>query len=69
MPDTPLEAQIIEPSQLESRNEPKKITMSKKLNAYDPAIHGGELWPDEPVGAEFGVRQARQVTTNNFQLN
>ena len=55
-PDTPLQVQVIEPGRLELRVKTKKLTLAQKLKAYDPAIHGGELMVDVPVGAEFGVR-------------
>ena len=55
-PDTPLQAQVIEPGRLELRVNPRKLTLAQKLKAYDPAIHGGEMMADLPVGAEFGAR-------------
>lgn len=55
-PDTPLQVQVIEPGRLELRVKPKKLTLAQKLKAYDPAIHGGEMMADMPVGAEFGAR-------------
>ena len=55
-PDTPLQVQVIEPGRLELRVKPKKLTLAQKLKAYDPAIHGGEVMADAPVGAEFGAR-------------
>ena len=55
-PDTPLQVQVIEPGRLELRVKPVKRTLAQKLKAYDPAIHGGELMADAPVGAEFGAR-------------
>jgi integron integrase len=33
-------------------------TLEDKLQAYEPANHGGELMADEPVGAEHGHRHA-----------
>ena len=55
-PDTPLQVQVIEPGRLELRVKPVKRTLAQKLKAYDPAVHGGELMADLPVGAEFGAR-------------
>ena len=55
-PDTPLEVQVIAPGRLEVRAALKKPTLAQKLKAYDPAVHGGELMPDRPRGAEFGAR-------------
>lgn len=55
-PDTPLQVRVIEPGRLELHAKPKKRTLAQKLKAYDPAIHGGELMADIPVGAEFGAR-------------
>ena len=55
-PDTPLEVQVIAPGRLEVRAAPKKRTLAQKLKAYDPAVHGGELMPDMPRGAEFAAR-------------
>ena len=55
-PDTPLQVQVIAPGRLELRVKSQKLTMAQKLKAYDPAIHGGELMADAPVGAEFGAR-------------
>lgn len=55
-PDTPLEVQVIAPGRLEVRAVARKQTLAQKLKAYDPAVHGGELVPDMPRGAEFGAR-------------
>jgi hypothetical protein len=33
-----------------------KLTLTQKLKAFDPAVHGGELMVDASVGAEFGAR-------------
>jgi hypothetical protein len=33
-----------------------KLSLTQKLNAYDPAVHGGELMIDDSVGIEFGAR-------------
>jgi hypothetical protein len=33
-----------------------KLTLTQKLNAFDPAVHGGELMVDDSVGVEFGAR-------------
>jgi hypothetical protein len=32
------------------------LTMTQKLNAFDPVVHGGELIADTSVGAEFSAR-------------
>ena len=55
-PDTPLQVQVIEPGRLELRVKARKLTLAQKLKANDPAIHGGELMADMPMGAEFGAR-------------
>ena len=55
-PDTPLEAHILAKGRLELRVKAQGRTLAQKLKAYDPAVHGGELMADEPVGAEFGAR-------------
>lgn len=55
-PDTPLQVQVVEPGRLELRVKAPKLTLAQKLKAYDPAIHGGELMVDAPIGAEFGAR-------------
>lgn len=55
-PETPLEVQVIAPGRLEVRAAARKRTLAQKLKAYDPAVHGGELVPDMPRGAEFGAR-------------
>ena len=55
-PDTPLEAHIVAKGRLELRAKPQARTLAQKLKAYDPAVHGGELMVDTPVGAEFGSR-------------
>lgn len=33
-----------------------KRTLTQKLNAFDPTVHGGELMVDDSVGVEFGAR-------------
>ena len=55
-PDTPLEVKVIAPGRLEVRARTTKRTLAQKLKHYDPAVHGGEIMPDMPVGAEFGGR-------------
>jgi antitoxin component of MazEF toxin-antitoxin module len=55
-PDTPLEAHVLAKGRLELRAKTSQRTMAQKLKAYDPALHGGELMADAPVGAEFGAR-------------
>ena len=55
-PDTSLQVQVVAPGRLELRAAPKTLSLAQKLKAYDPAIHGGELIADAPVGAEFGAR-------------
>ncbi len=55
-PDTPLEAHVLAKGRLELRAKTTQRTMAQKLKAYDPAVHGGELIADAPVGAEFGAR-------------
>jgi antitoxin MazE len=56
-PDTPLEVQVLAPGRLEVRAASRKLTLAQKLKAFDPAIHGGEVMPDLPRGAEFGARR------------
>lgn len=55
-PNTPLEVKVIAPGRLEVRAQTKKATLAQKLKRYDPALHGGEIMPDMPVGAEYGAR-------------
>jgi hypothetical protein len=33
-----------------------KLSLTQKLNAFDPKVHGGELMVDDSVGVEFGAR-------------
>jgi hypothetical protein len=42
--------------QLPLRAMTPKRTLTQKLNAFDPAVHGGELMADDSVGVEFGAR-------------
>jgi antitoxin MazE len=55
-PDTPLEARVLGDGRLELRAQSRRRTLAAKLKAFDPALHGGELLADAPVGAEFGAR-------------
>lgn len=55
-PDAKLEAQVTADGRLELRAKQTRPTLAQKLKAYDPAIHGGEMLADAPVGAEFGAR-------------
>lgn len=54
-PETPLQALVLAKGRLELRVKPQKRSLAQKLKAYDPAIHGGELLADAPLGAEFGA--------------
>ena len=56
-PDTPLEAVVVAKGRLELRAKPARLTLAEKLKLYDPAVHGGELMADSPVGHEFGASQ------------
>ncbi len=56
-PDTPLEALLVAKGRLELRARPSRLTLAEKLKRYDPAVHGGELMADGPVGHEFGAGQ------------
>ena len=56
-PDTPLEAVVLAKGRLELRAKPSRLTLAEKLKRYDPAVHGGELMADGPVGREFGASQ------------
>ena len=53
-PETPLEACVLAKGRLELRAMKSRPSLTEKLAAYDPAVHGGELMQDEPRGAEFG---------------
>lgn len=50
-----LEAHVIAPGRLELTAASKRMTLAQKLKCFDPAIHGGELMIDAPVGNEFGA--------------
>ena len=56
-PDTPLEAVVLAKGRLELRAKPSRLTLAEKLKRYDPAVHGGELMADGPLGNEFGAGQ------------
>ena len=56
-PDTPLEAVVVAKGRLELRARPSRLTLAEKLKRYDPAVHGGELMADGPLGHEFGAGQ------------
>ncbi len=56
-PDTPLQVNVLSKGRLELVAKPVRPTLAQKLKVYDPALHGGELMVDAPVGAEFGARQ------------
>lgn len=53
-PDTPLQASVLAKGRLELRAVQSRPSLTDKLAAYDPAIHGGELMEGVPRGAEFG---------------
>jgi antitoxin MazE len=55
-PDTPLQVNVLSKGRLELIAKPVRPTLAQKLKAYDPALHGGELMADSPVGTEFGAR-------------
>jgi antitoxin MazE len=55
-PDTPLEAHVLAKGRLELRVKVTRRTLAQKLKAYDPALHGGEMMINTPVGAEFGAK-------------
>jgi antitoxin MazE len=55
--DTKLQARVVAKGQLELRAAPARKSLAAKLKAFDPALHGGELMADAPVGAEFGARK------------
>jgi antitoxin MazE len=55
-PDTPLQVNVLGKGRLELVAKPVRTTLAQKLKAYDPALHGGELMADMPVGSEFGAR-------------
>jgi antitoxin MazE len=54
-PETELEVTRVAQGRLELRAKVKRKTLAQKLKAFDPALHGGELCADAPVGAEFGA--------------
>jgi antitoxin MazE len=53
-----LQAHVVAPGRLELRAATKRLTLAQKLKRFDPAIHGGELFIDAPVGNEFGSATA-----------
>ncbi len=56
-PDVKLEARVTGEGRLELRAKGQRRSLAAKLKAFDPAVHGGELMADVPVGAEFGARK------------
>ena len=54
-PEVKLEARITGEGRLELRAKGRRRSLAAKLKAFDPAVHGGELMVDVPVGAEFGA--------------
>ncbi|HWS78514.1 MAG TPA: hypothetical protein VN205_09100 [Thermomonas sp.] len=54
-PQTALQARVVGQGQLELTVAPVRRSLAEKLKAFDPALHGGELMVDAPVGAEFGA--------------
>jgi antitoxin MazE len=54
-PQTALQARVVGKGQLELTVAPVRPSLADKLKAFDPAVHGGELLADAPVGAEFGA--------------
>ena len=55
-PDSQLEARVLGDGRLELRAKAARPSMAAKLKAFDPALHGGEVLANAPVGAEFGAR-------------
>ena len=54
-PQTALQARVLGKGQLELTVAPVRRSLAEKLKAFDPALHGGELMVDAPLGAEFGA--------------
>ncbi len=54
-PQTALQARVVGKGQLELTVAPMRRSLAEKLAAFDPALHGGEVLVDAPVGAEFGA--------------
>ena len=54
-PQTALQARVVGKGQLELTVAPVRPSLADKLKAFDPAVHGGELLANAPVGAEFGA--------------
>jgi len=42
--DTPLEARVLSKGRLELRARLSRLTLAEKLQRYDPALHGGEMY-------------------------
>ncbi len=57
-PGAKLQARVIGSGKLEIVAKSQRLSLAAKLKAFDPAIHGGELMADEPVGVEFGAKPA-----------
>ncbi len=55
-PGTKLQARVTGAGRLEIVAKSRRLSLAAKLKAFDPAIHGGELMADEPVGVEFGAK-------------
>lgn len=51
-----LHAEVLAPGRLELRAATQRLTLAQKLKRFDPAVHGGEMMADSPVGNEFGSR-------------
>ena len=61
-PGAKLQARVTGAGKLEIVAKSQRPSLAAKLKAFDPAIHGGELMADEPVGVEFGARPASRKT-------
>ncbi len=53
-----LQARVTGVGKLEIVAKSQRPSLAAKLKAFDPAIHGGEMMADEPVGVEFGAKPA-----------
>jgi antitoxin MazE len=57
-PGAKLQARVTGAGKLEIVAKSRRLSLAAKLKAFDPAVHGGELMADEPVGVEFGAKPA-----------
>ncbi len=55
-PEAKLEARVTGDGRLELRAKSRRRSLAAKLKAFDPAVHGGEVMADVPVGAEIVAR-------------